>query len=90
MGQVEELIGSSISDDIGVYVDDLAKLGLFPEVDLGESRVQVPSVHEIKVGRRLVPNPVDRDDIVENGLLEGYNQSTLGRVGQKVREVILP
>lgn len=36
---VEELVGGSIRDDIGVYVDDLAKLGLAPEVDLGKGRV---------------------------------------------------
>lgn len=39
MLDVEELVGSAISNDISVNVDNEAKLGQFPQVDLGESGV---------------------------------------------------
>jgi hypothetical protein len=35
----EQLVGSTVSDDIGVKVDNLGELHQSPEVDLGEGRV---------------------------------------------------
>lgn len=67
--EVEELIGSPISDNVGIDVDDLAELGLLPEVDLGEGRVQIRAVHEEQVGRSVILNRLDGDDIVVDGLV---------------------
>ena len=66
--EVEELIGSPVSDNVGINVDDLAELGLLPEVDLGEGRVQVGTVHEEQVGRSVILDRLDGDDIVVDGL----------------------
>lgn len=63
--EVEELIGSAVGDNVGVDVDDLTELGLFPEVDLGEGGVEVGAVHEVQVaGRGLVLDTRDRYYIV--------------------------
>ena len=68
MGKVEELVGRPVSHGIGVYVYNLAELGLLPEVDLGECRVQVGPVHEVQVGGLAVPDPGHGYDIVVNSL----------------------
>lgn len=39
LSYVEELVRSSVGNDIGIYVDDLPKLGLLPQLDLGKGRV---------------------------------------------------
>lgn len=36
MRNVEQLVGSSIGDDIGVNVDDLGELCKLPQIDLGK------------------------------------------------------
>lgn len=45
MGEVEELVRGPVGDNVGVQIDDLAELGLFPQIDLSEGRVQVRAVH---------------------------------------------
>lgn len=67
-GNVEELIGSSIGEDIGIDVDDLGELRLLPEVDLGECRVQVRTVHQLQIGGLLVSDARYGDDMVVHSL----------------------
>lgn len=67
--EVEELIGSSVGDDISVDVDNSRELRLLPQVDLGECRVQVGTVHEVEVGRRVIADSRHRQDIVVDGLI---------------------
>jgi hypothetical protein len=71
MGKVKELIGRPVSHHVGINIDNLAELGLLPQIDLGEGRVQVPAVHEIQIGRVLILNATDGDDIVIHGLIDG-------------------
>lgn len=47
MGQVKELVRCSVGNNVSVDVYDLSKLGLLPEIDLGESGMQVRPVHKI-------------------------------------------
>lgn len=67
--KVEEFIGSSVSNNVGIDIDDLAELSLLPEIDLGEGRVQVRAVHEEQVSRSVILNGFDGNDIVVNGLV---------------------
>lgn len=67
--EVEELIGSSVGDDIGVDVDNSGELRLLPQVDLGKGRVQVGTVHEVEVGRLVIADSRHRQDIVVDGLI---------------------
>lgn len=67
--KVEEFIGSSVSNNVGIDIDDFAELDLPPEVDLGEGRVQVRAVHEKQVSRSVILNGFDGNDIVVNGLV---------------------
>lgn len=65
VGEVKELIGGAVGDDVGVDVDDLAELGLLPEVDLGEGRVEIGAVHEVEVGGRgVIRDARDGYDVV--------------------------
>lgn len=68
MGKVEELVGRSVCDNVGVQVHDLTELGLLPEVDLGEGRVKVWAVHEIQIGGAVISNSRDIDNVVVDGL----------------------
>lgn len=78
MGQLEELVGSSVSDDVRVYVDDLAELGLLPEVQLGEGRVEIRPAHEVEICRMLILDPADWDDIVVYGLGGSVSEGEYG------------
>jgi len=49
--EIKELIGSAEGDSVCVKVDDLAELGLAPEVDFGEGIAQVTAAHEVEVGK---------------------------------------
>lgn len=71
MGQVEELIGSSVCNNIGVDIDDLAELSLPPQVDLSEGRVKVRAVHEVQVCRVVIAYATDGDDMVVHSLRNG-------------------
>jgi len=68
VGKAEELIGGAVCHNVGIHIDDLAELGLAPEVDLGEGRVQVPAVHEVQVRGVLILDAAGRDHIVVHGL----------------------
>ena len=68
MRHVEEFIGGTICDYVGVDVDNLGELSLFPEIDLSESRVQVSSVHKVQVGRPVVAYARNWDHVVVDGL----------------------
>lgn len=67
--EVEELIGSSVGNDIGVDVDNSGELRLLPQVDLGKGRVQIGTVHEVEVGRLVIADSRHRQDIVVDGLI---------------------
>lgn len=64
----EEFIRGPVCDNIGIDVYDFRELCLFPQVDLGESRVQVGAVHQIQVGGSLVAQTRHGDDMVVDGL----------------------
>lgn len=68
MREVKELIRSTVCNHICIDVHNFAKLGLSPEVDLGESRVQVRAVHELEVGRLGVADAIHGNDVVVNSL----------------------
>lgn len=67
-GDIEELVGCSIGENVGVYIDDFGELGLLPEIDLGEGRVQVGAVHEVQVRRVLVAYSGHGNDMIVHGL----------------------
>lgn len=67
--EIEELIRSSVGNDIGVDVDNSRELRLLPQVDLGKGRVQIGTVHEVEVGRLVIADSRHRQDIVVNGLI---------------------
>lgn len=71
MLQIEELIDGPAGDDIGIEVDNLTKLRLLPEIDLGEGRVQIGSVHQIEVCWLCVADSGDGYHLVENSLRGG-------------------
>lgn len=66
--QVKELVGCPVSDDIGIYVHDPSELGLFPQIDLCECRVQVGTIHQVEVRRLLVSYAGNWYHMVEDGL----------------------
>lgn len=68
MRQRKQLIGGTIGNNISIQVDNLAKLDLFPQIDLCKGRVQVGSVHEIQVGAVLVAHSWYGDNMVKDGL----------------------
>lgn len=65
---VEELVGGAVRHNIGVYIHDFGELGLLPEVDLGEGRVKIDTVHEFEILRVSVLYSGDGDDMVVDGL----------------------
>lgn len=75
MLQIEELIHGPAGDHVGIEIDDLPILGLFPQVDLGEGRMQIGSVHQVEVCWLCVADPGDRYHVVENSL--GASRSIL-------------
>lgn len=70
VGEVEELIRGAVGNDVGVDVDDSRELRLLPQVDLGEGRVQVGTVHEVEVGGLVVADPRHGQDVVVDGLVD--------------------
>jgi len=66
--QFKELIRSTIGDNVSIDVNDLPELSLLPEGDLGESRVQIRTIHEIEVGRVIIADTLNRDDVVVDRL----------------------
>lgn len=68
MGEVKKLIGGPIRHDIGIHIDNLAELGLLPEVDLCEGRMEVWAVHEVEVCRPVIADAADRNHIVIHSL----------------------
>lgn len=64
--QVKELVGCPVSNDIRIYVHNLSELRLFPQIDLGECRVQIGAVHQVEVRRFLVSHAGDWYYIVED------------------------
>lgn len=78
VGQLKELVGSPVGDNIGVDVYDLAKLKQLPEIDLGEGRVEIPTVHEVQVRRVRILDPVDGEDVIVDSLFPSIeNLSTV-------------
>lgn len=68
-GNVKELLGSTVGNNIGINVDDLGELGLLPQVDLGKGRVQIGTVHKREVCRvDIVSNSGNGQDIVVDRL----------------------
>lgn len=45
MGKIEQFVNSPVGNNVGIQIDDLSKLGLLPQVNFGECRVQIGSVH---------------------------------------------
>lgn len=68
MLQIEELINGPAGDDIRIEVDDLPKLGLFPQIDLGEGRMQIGSVHQVEICWFRITDSGNRYHIVEYSL----------------------
>jgi hypothetical protein len=89
MWEVKELVGSSISNHVGIQVNNLPELRLPPQVDLGECRVQVWSVHQVQVGRPLVSDAHDRNHIVIDSLELGYDLSRDGVERHQNGELLL-
>ena len=54
MAKVEELVRSSVGNDIGINVDNSPKLRQLPEIDLGKGRVEVGAAHQVEVGRLVI------------------------------------
>lgn len=76
MGDRKELVGCPVRDHVGVDVYQLAELSLLPQVDFGESRVEVGSVHEVQVRGALITYARDGNHVVVDGLRGGiYQQS---------------
>lgn len=67
--EVEELVRSPVGNDVGIDVDNSRELRLLPQVDLGESRVQISTVHEVQVGGLVIADSRNRQDIVVNSLI---------------------
>lgn len=68
LGNGEELIGGSVSDNISVDVDNFRELCELPEVDFGEGGVQVGAIHKIQVGRAVIANTRHGEDVIIHGL----------------------
>lgn len=66
--EIKKLIGSSKCYHIRIHIYDLPELQLFPKHNLGESRVEVGSVHEVQIVWELVDHPIHRYDQVEDFL----------------------
>lgn len=75
----KELIRGAIGDDIGVYVDNLGKLSLLPEVELCKCRIEVGTVHQVEVRAVLVADSRDGYDLIEGGpeLSDGVGGDTV-------------
>ena len=94
--QLKQLIGSTQSEDIGVEIHNLAKLGKLPKIDLGESRMQIGTIHQLKVGMMLVLNAMNGDTIMVNRLCSGSARAPLPKLkgligsfrGQPVKMVV--
>ncbi len=68
VGEAKELIRGPVGHNIGVHIDDLAELGLPPEVDFGEGRVQVRAIHKVQVCGMFIPDASSGDHIVVDDL----------------------
>lgn len=79
MLQIEELVDSPAGNDVGIEVDYSPELGLLPQVDFGEGRVQIGSVHQVEVCWFRVPDSWDRQYVVEDILQAHMVSSCLGR-----------
>lgn len=64
MGDLEELVGGSVGNYIGVNVNDSGELALSPEIDFCERRVKVCAIHEVQVGRLLISYSRYGEDII--------------------------
>lgn len=67
--EIEELVRSSVGNDVGIDVDNSRELRLLPQVDLCKGGVQISTVHEVQVGGLVVADSRHRQDIVVNGLI---------------------
>ncbi len=61
---IKKLIWSAEGDNVSIDVHNLAKLALPPEIDLGKSGLEVPSVHQVKVGQGGIGYSLDGNDVV--------------------------
>lgn len=66
--QVKQLVGCPVGYDIRVHVHNPSELGLFPQVDLCECRVEIGTVHQVEVRRLLVSHAGDWYYMVEDRL----------------------
>lgn len=73
----KEFVGCPVSNHVGVDVYQLAELGLLPQVDFGESRVEVGSVHEVQVRGALITYARDGDHVVVDSLRRGLPEISI-------------
>lgn len=77
---IKKLVGGPQSDHVGVDIYDLPKLSLPPQCYLGECSSKVGAVHKVEIGRGLIGNLVDRDDMI----IDCLSRVLLVDVGQEL------